>query len=163
MQRSFEETIWFKEKGLTLLQAFSLCAPGVSGVRLELTQEEIAQLRGWADQKAAAWGKRSTSILQDLVMITKADPDLVRQVRIGKGGGHGEGKGMINPARLKAIVNNLSDKNLQLKVGEAVVWADLDARNTDLLAQAIAAFQDESETVEIICSQVDIVTKILGI
>lgn len=164
MCRSFEQTKWFKEKGLTLLQAFSLCVQDTSGVRLQLEPEETVELKAWVESKASVWGKKIPSIWNDLVIISKADPELVRLVRVGKGGGHGEGKGVINPARLRAIVNNLPvDSGLQRTVAEAVIWGDLDAQKTDLLAQAVAAFQDEPDTVQVICSQPQTVATMLDI
>ena len=164
MQRSFEETKWFKEKDLTLLQAFSLCIQDTSGIRLQLEPDEAIELKKWVETKANSWGKRIPSIWQDLIIISKADPDLVRLVRVGKGGGHGEGRGVMNPARLRAIVNNLPvDSGLQRKVADAVIWGDLDASKTNLLAQVVRAVQNEPDTVEFICSQPNITTSILEV
>ena len=162
MEKSFEESKWFKQHKLTILQAFSLAVQGTSGIRLQLNSEQSEELKEWVDTKSRTWGKKPGSIFSDLNIISKADPELNRQVRVG-GGGHGEGKGVINPARLRAIVNALPNMGeLQHTVAEAVVMADLDAPETDAVARMVAHFQDDQDTVELIRERPRAVAAFLG-
>lgn len=153
MQKIFELTKWSKEKHLSLVQAFSLATQGTKGTRLDLTQEEAKELKGWVKEKAGYWGKKVGSIWADLVIISKADPDLVRSVRIGGGGGHGPGKGKFNRDSLKAIVDALPDEFvLQQLTAQLVTTHNFNALQTAGVAKAMAEFKNDDEVLELIRS-----------
>ncbi|OGM08734.1 hypothetical protein A2W13_00865 [Candidatus Woesebacteria bacterium RBG_16_36_11] len=162
MQKSFEQTNWYKVKGLTLLQAFSLCNQNTSGIRLQLEPHDSKDLKNWGIEKAHFWGRTPGSIFQMLMIASKADPELVRKVRVGTGGGR-EGSGAWNPARLKAVTDIIPNKyQLQQLVYQAVIQFDLVSEETQKLAQVVAYFDkaEEPDIIELVCSNAQVVISI---
>lgn len=163
MQKSFQETKWHVEKDLSLLQAFSLEVQDTKGIRLQLTPEEAEELKYWVRLKAQCWGKKASSIYQDLVVIDRADPDLVRQVRVGGGGNRVARDKRINPQRLKQIVTELpNDYDMQQIAANIVKEKDLVTSETSFVSKALAQFKEEKEMFEIIEQNTELVIAIVG-
>lgn len=101
MTKAFETTEWAK-KGVTVSQAFGLAFSDSKKTRLDLDSDELADVKTWVTEKCDRWGKSVASTYLDLLVVSNADPDLVRQVRVSGGGKDREGR--ITPQRLKAVV-----------------------------------------------------------
>ncbi|EKD57270.1 MAG: hypothetical protein ACD_57C00356G0004 [uncultured bacterium] len=101
MTRAFETTEWPK-KGVTVAQAFGLTFSDSKRTRLDLNSEDLVQIKTWVTEKCDRWGKSVASTYLDLLVVSNADPQLVKQVRVSGGGKDREGK--ITPKRLKAVV-----------------------------------------------------------
>jgi uncharacterized ParB-like nuclease family protein len=101
MTRAFETTEWPK-KGVTVAQAFGLTFSDSKRTRLDLNSEDLVQIKEWVTEKCDRWGKSVASTYLDLLVVSNADPQLVKQVRVSGGGKDREGK--ITPKRLKAVV-----------------------------------------------------------
>jgi hypothetical protein len=119
MQGAFSKTKW-AEKGISLSQAFSLATQDSSGIHFKLSADEVGELKRWAFQKAKKWGKNPASLCTDLRMVEHADPDLIKRVRVGGGGPHAK-KGEVNPACLRAIVNELPDDHRHQQMAADIV------------------------------------------
>ncbi len=146
MQKSFEESMW-AEKGLTLVQIFSLAAQNTSGSRLGLSEKEAEEAKLWAIAKAELWGKSPQTIWQERMVIDKADPDLVQKVRVGAGGKHTK-KGVINPTRLKAIVDILPGEEnfaLQNRLANLQSEHNLDVPELQQVALSVANARDKGD------------------
>ena len=162
MQKSFEQTTWHKDKGLTLLQTFGLCSVDSSGVRLQLDLDEATQLKKWALEKAHCWGKKPGSVYQSLLVASKADPELVKKVRVGSRG-RGKGGGDFNTASLKAMTDVIPNRHgLQNAVYEAVIENDLIEEETRRLSEAVKYFDEneEPDIIELTCSKAKAVAEI---
>jgi len=137
MQGSFEKSEWFA-KDLTLSQIMSLAVTGSSGKNLGLTREEALRAKNWAREKSKKWNRPITSLYQDILAVENADPELVKIVRVGAGGRHGK-SGVINPARFRAIVEELPQEfELQQKAARVIMDEDLDKEEARLVAKAIS-------------------------
>lgn len=98
--KSFESTFW-AQKGLTVVQAFSLAVSDRERSYLKISNEELAELKTWAKEKCGKWQKSVTATLGLLRVVASADPELVRQVRTS-GGGRDTGS-RITPDRLRIV------------------------------------------------------------
>lgn len=113
MQKSYESTKWKNARikklvadgQMTLAQVFTLAQTDSSGKILQLTTEEVVELKEWAERKASYWGRPLSSLVVDMRTVESADPELVQMVRTGGGGSRG--RGVLTRARLDAIVKNL--------------------------------------------------------
>lgn len=100
--KSWETTQWSK-KGLSVTQAFAKTVIDREKSRgVDLSSEELFQLKEWVRGKCKRWGRRVGGTYQILNLVSNADPDLVRQVRLSGGGKDREGK--ITPDRLRIVV-----------------------------------------------------------
>ena len=161
MIAAWELTDFHKEDGITLLQAFSLVVAGTSGVRLQLTPEKTKAIKEWVKRTATVWRGKVGSIYQDLMIIEHADLRLVQEVR-SRGGGHGEGDGAWNRARLAETVSVLpDDPRAQKIVYEAVLRKDLTAPETGAFAKAVAYFRDDPLMLDTIKSSPDIISAVV--
>lgn len=102
MTRAFETTEWAK-KGVAVAQAFGLTFSDSKSTRLDLDSEELVQIKTWVTEKCDRWGKNVGSTYLDLLVVSNADPDLVRQVRVS-GGSVKSREGQITPKRFKAVI-----------------------------------------------------------
>ena len=148
MQRSFEETVWYK-KGLTLSQVLSL-AERDSIVSRMLTTEETIAAKEWARKKASTWNKPLSSIAADTRAAENAAPDIVLLVRVGAGGSQLK-KGILNPARFHALVEELpEDYELQRMMVEIITKHNLDQHQIRAVARELAKVRDNPESLELI-------------
>jgi hypothetical protein len=137
MQGSFDKSEW-STKDLTLSQIMSLAVTGSSGKNLGLTPDDAKRAKEWAREKSKKWNKPITSLYQDILAVENADPELVKRVRVGSGGSHGK-SGVINPARFRAIVEELPQEfELQQKAAKVIMDEDLDKEESRLVAKAIS-------------------------
>lgn len=144
MEKAYAETLWSK-RGFTLVQVFSLANNNTPGKKLGLTPSEATEMKAWALTKAELWHRTVSTILQERILIDKADPDLVKMVRTEAGGGK-EGSGVLNPARLKSIVEELpGQKNFELQQSLVALQRDknFDALQLRAVAKALAGAQNE--------------------
>ena len=137
MRLSYENTE-FAKKGLTLLQAISLANQDTSGIKFKnFPSEEIDEVKKWVKDKAKKWHKNIGILYQDMLAVEHGAPDIVEKVRLGKGGGT-EGSGTFNPARFKAMVNELpKDYDLQRVVYELIRRFNLDQGEVAQVSKAI--------------------------
>lgn len=150
LKDAFDLTKWSRF-GVNLTQAFSLVVQGNPGTRLDLETEELDRLKQWVVGISRACRSTPSTILQQLYVVSKADPALVREVRTGGGGGHGDGAGVFNPGRLGAIVKHAPDDHqVQRQVYELVIEKDLKVPETAGVTQAMSAFGKDPAIVEII-------------
>ncbi|MFA6007469.1 MAG: hypothetical protein WC784_02365 [Candidatus Shapirobacteria bacterium] len=150
MQKSYEQTKWF-EMGLTLSQIVSVAVRSETNrSNLGLSNEEISEARDWATKKAKKWNQTLSVLYQNTKAAENADPELIKKVRVGAGGGH-EGHGIINPAKLRAIVEELPGQYLlQNIVADIIVKYNIDSEKTGRIAKLVLKERNNSENLELI-------------
>lgn len=103
INEAFSSTTW-AEKGLSVHQAFGIAVNDVSRSNIvDLTPEEIADLKEWVSSKSVRWEKTINTIYQELRLAALAAPDLLEQVRTASGGT--EREVTITQAKLSLVVN----------------------------------------------------------
>jgi len=150
MRLSYENTE-FAKKGLTLLQAISLANQDTSGIKFKnFPSEEIDEVKKWVKDKAKKWHKNIGILYQDMLAVEHGAPDIVEKVRLGKGGGT-EGSGTFNPARFKAMVNELpKDYDLQRVVYELIRRFNLDQGEVAQVSKAIKRVKKGDSTFQML-------------
>lgn len=150
MQRSFEQTKWY-EKGLTLSQIVSMAyRKETEKSNLGLSNEEITQAKEWVVSKAKKWNQTLSTLYNNTKSTENADPELIKRVRIGSGGKHDK-RGTLNPAKLKAITDELPGEYiLQNIVADIVCAKNLDRKQTSLISRAVAKERDNPENLQLI-------------
>lgn len=150
MRLSYENTE-FAKKGLTLLQAISLANQDTSGERFKnFPSEEIDEVKRWVKDKAKKWHKNIGVLYQDMLAVEHGAPDIVEKVRLGRGGGT-EGSGTFNPARFKAMVNELpKDYDLQRVVYELIRRFNLDQVKVAQVSKAIKRINKDDDTFQML-------------
>lgn len=79
-----------------------------------LMSEEIKEIKQWVNEKSEFWRKTPASIYQDLLIISEANPDLVKKVRTASGGK--ERAKLLTKDKLKQVVDRFPGKeNYQLQ------------------------------------------------
>lgn len=153
MQNSFKNSEW-ADKGLSLSQIFRIAVANSSRSNLGISPKEAKRAKEWVAEKTKKWNKPIGTIYQDIRSVEQAAPDIVAQVRIG-GGGH-EGKGILSPARFKAIVAHLAYEenfDLQRKVVKAVVDHNILAEEAGILAKEVNRWQNDPDKLREIFAQ----------
>ncbi len=149
MQRSFEQTEWYK-KGMTLSQVMAIAINNSVRSYSGLDSQGVEDVKVWASDKASRWNKPITAIYQDTRSVENADPNLVRRVRIGAGGKHGK-KGILNPARFRAMVDELPGQyELQNVMADIISRYNLDQHKTRVVAREVARCRDNQEALDLI-------------
>lgn len=150
MQRSFEQTKWYK-KGLTLSQVVSMAyRKETEKSNLGLNNEEIIEAKEWVVTKAEKWNQTISTLYNNTKSAENADPELIKRVRIGGGGKHDK-KGTLNPAKLKAITDELpGDYALQNVVADIISTRNFDKVQTRLISRAVARERDNPENLKLI-------------
>lgn len=149
MQRSFEQTEWYK-KGLTLSQVMSIAINNPLKSYSGLDSKGVEEVKIWATDKANKWNKPITAIYQDTRSVENADPELVKKVRIGAGGKHAK-KGILNPARFRAMVDELPGQyDLQNLMADIISQHNLDQHKTRAVAREVAKCRDNQEALNLI-------------
>ena len=144
MEKAYEETPW-KAKGLTIQQVFGLAVTDRETSYLNLSKEELKNVKEWANKSARSWQTSVANILSVLRIVANADPELVKKVRESSGGKDRTGR--ITPARLEmtamALPKNYPAQNALL---EYAVEERLTAEETSNLARQLAlAIEDVPE------------------
>ena len=146
------EDIWGRTEWadkISAVQAFGLeqSAAVTPGQKLNLSIDEVNEIRRWVKGKCELWKSSPSTILDNLSTASAADPYLVRTVR----GGDQAGPGSVNPAQLKAIVQALPFRfDLQQLAANSVSGRRLSAEDAGSLAWAIAPAEDINEAQAII-------------
>lgn len=145
---AWEQTSWFKDDGVTVLQAFSATINKQDSVQ-KLSAGESAKAKQWVKNKCDYWQRGITNTYGVLRIVGMSDPDLVRQVRAGSGGR--DRKAVITPGRLEAIVmahpgeENYDTQNI---IMDQTIQRRLTANETEQFAVAIRKQLDEGTLIE---------------
>lgn len=138
INNSFSETAWSK-KGLTATQAFGITVADSESSRQGLTVEEVSELKEWARKKCGQWGRTTADTYRILRIVSKSNPELVKEVRTSGGGK--DRRARITPERLAAIALTLPGEEYfeaQAAVMDYVLEERLYAEETKQLVSKIA-------------------------
>ena len=138
INNSFSETSWSK-KGLTATQALGITVSDSESSRQGLTNEEVSELKEWVRKKCGQWGRTPGDTYRILRIVSKSNPELVREVRTSGGGKDRRAK--ITPERLAAIALALPGEEhfeAQAAIMDYVLEQRLFADETKQLVSKIA-------------------------
>lgn len=148
--KSWETTEWSK-KGLSVTQAFTKTINDrEKAYGIKLSPQELSEIKDWVKEKCNRWGRGIGSTYGMLHMVSNADPELVKKVRLSSGGKDREGK--ITPDRLRTVVeafpNNFEAQRSLLRVITERRYYAEEARELVEKAQQLIA-KDEADENEV--------------
>lgn len=138
INNSFSETAWSK-KGLTATQALGITVSDSESSRQGLTVEEVSELKEWVRKKCGQWGRTPGDTYRILRIVSKSNPELVKEVRTSGGGKDRQAR--ITPERLAAIALSLPGEEYfeaQAAIMDYVLENRLYAEETKQLVLRIA-------------------------
>lgn len=138
INNSFSETAWAK-KGLTATLALGLTVADSESSRQNLSNEEVSELKEWVRKKCRQWGRTPGDTYRILRIVSKSNPELVKEVR--SSGGGKDRRARITPERLAAVALALpGEENFaaQIAIMDYVLEERLFAEETKQLVSKIA-------------------------
>lgn len=136
--QAWRQTEWSR-RDITVLQAFALALNESESPRTKLSDEELAEVRTWVQDKCKLWQRGPSSTHEILRVVANADPDLVMQVRASSGGR--DRKTHVTPGRLKPVVLTFPGEenfDIQNTVMDQIIRRRLTAAESEWFVRKVA-------------------------